>query len=268
MEDIKQHKSFFGEVKVEGSTPSTVTARITDQTVDHDNEVILSQGMDAKHFLESDPTIFFNHKYDTIPVAKCISLKKFDDHVMATCQFMPRPENHPESAEWLPDTLFAAYQGGYLSGFSIGYKTKKARRATANDRDKFGPDVERVIEQYEMFEFSVAPKGANKNALTEMVSKSLISEEEVKTYFSDLEVKATEEPTEEEVQHAEEIAEVLEDKPEVVEDKPEESKAVKQTVVFFASQKTIEKPKVIKKKSLSTAELVAIELKKLRGQLR
>lgn len=171
----KLTKAFSSEI-----TPSEgercVTATITTSSVDRDGESIVAQGMNSKNF-EMNPVIMLGHDYFTLPIGKCVSLKRVGDSVVAKMQFAERPTDYPEGKEWVPDTLLSLYQQKVMNAFSIGFVPIEARAATTKDIETYGANCKRVYSKWELLEVSAVPIPANQDAVAMAVSKGLMGAE-------------------------------------------------------------------------------------------
>lgn len=158
--------------KAEGSSERTVTGWISTTTVDRDGEVLLPGGLDASEF-NKNPVVLFGHDASRLPVGKAFGITKTPRGVRASVKFASRPPEHPDAAEWVPDTIHHLYREGVLSAFSVGFTVPEGgiRDATAKDAERFGDGVRRVITRWAMHEFSIVPVPANPDALATMVSK-------------------------------------------------------------------------------------------------
>jgi hypothetical protein len=165
-----------------------VVAKICVPVVDRDGEVVMPQGCVSKDF-EINPVVFYSHSYQVPgmqnlpPVGKCKALKREGDCLVAKTVFASRPDNHPQGAEWLPDTLFSLYQQGVLKGFSIGFSPIESRAATKGDREVYGPTCKTIYSKWNMLEYSVAPIPCNQEAVVIAVSKGIITADGARTMF-------------------------------------------------------------------------------------
>ena len=91
-------KAFSADVSVnEGER--AVTAKISTIAVDRDGEVLIPRGCDVKDF-EKNPIVYLAHDYFTLPVGKCVAIKRTDDEIIAKTVFASRPPDHPAGEEW------------------------------------------------------------------------------------------------------------------------------------------------------------------------
>jgi hypothetical protein len=178
-------KAFSSDITViEGER--AVSAVISTTAVDRDREVLIPQGCNAKDF-EKNPVIFLNHNYadfwgsdsttEKLPIGKCVALKRGDDAISFKMVFAERPANHPEGAEWTPDTLLALYQQGVMSAFSVGFIPVEGRAATDKDVATFGADCRYVHSKWKLLEVSCVPLPANQEAVSLAVSKGILTQE-------------------------------------------------------------------------------------------
>jgi len=153
-----------------------VVAKINTAVMDRDGEVVLPLGCDATEY-EANPVVFFMHDHWSLPVGKCVSLKRETDSLSAKMVFAARPENHPAEKEWLPDTLLALYQQGVMSAFSIGFSVIESRQPSKKDLETYGGECRRVISKWKLLEFSPVTIPANQEAVALAVSKAFTPEQ-------------------------------------------------------------------------------------------
>ena len=149
----------------------TVTARISTTSVDREGDVLLPSGLDLRDF-KKNPVVLLGHSDSALPVGKATSIRRESDGVVATVKFAERPAGHPDSVEWIPDTIFSLFQQGVLKAFSVGFIPQEMREPTEKDVRKFGEDVRSVITKWSLLEFSVVNVPANQDALVQQVAKS------------------------------------------------------------------------------------------------
>lgn len=171
-------KTFTADLSV-ADGDRCVTASISTIQVDRDGEVLIPQGCDATEFQRS-PTVFYNHDYG-LPIGRCESIRRTDNHVEAKTRFAKRPDGH--EGEWLADTVFALIQQGVVNGFSVGFIPVEGRHPSKSDRTKMGPKVRYVYSKWKLLEYSVAPLPCNQDALVMAVSKGVVSPHTAKQLF-------------------------------------------------------------------------------------
>lgn len=180
-----RRKGAGAEFKVSDGRERTFVAKITSSAMDRDREVLLPDGMRTTDF-EQNPVMFWNHDYSLPPIGQVRNLHRKKDHWLAEGVFASRPESHPDGAEWFPDTVHDLMKQNVIRGVSVGLKPDHVRRATVEDKDTFGKNVESVVARWDLLELSVAPLPANQEALVQAVSKGLVAKSAVADLFPDL----------------------------------------------------------------------------------
>lgn len=189
-------KAFSTEVTVtEGER--AVTAKISTAAVDRDGEVLVPMGCGTKDF-EKNPVVFLNHDYFSLPVGKCVAIKRTDEAIIAKTVFAERPTDYPADKEWVPDTLLSLFKQGVVKGFSVGFTPLEVRPATDKDAVKYGKGVNRIYGKWNLLEYSVAPLPANQEAVATAVSKSLCTAEFAKSVLGFTETETPIEPEQKE----------------------------------------------------------------------
>jgi HK97 family phage prohead protease len=159
------------------STAGGFTATITTAAIDRDNEVVIPQGMNAAEY-ETNPVLFWNHDYN-LPVGKCVKLTRETNGIVGEFEFAKRPDGF--EGQFFPDFVSALVGQGIVRGVSIGYSAEEGgtRRATVDDRKRYGGNVDTVYSKWKLMEVSVAPMQANPAALISAVRKGLLSGSDV-----------------------------------------------------------------------------------------
>jgi len=162
----------------DNTDPNEKTALLTasTQALDRDTEVLIARGINLKHYLKN-PVVAWNHDLSIPPIGRAKWARVEEDNTLKTfVKFADRPSNHPEGAEWLPDTIHSLCQQGIIKGVSIGFFTLDASLPTTKEITE-RPELaacSRVIRKSLLFEVSIVPVGANQEALVESVSKGLL----------------------------------------------------------------------------------------------
>jgi len=244
---IERKEVLVNKVESLNEEEGTVWCTITTQGVDRMGDIVASEGIDTNEF-KKIPSVFINHDYSLLPVAKCLELKHMPDCIMAKMQFVlsvPVIKN-----------IFELVKAGVMKGISIGFDAKEVilkgskawdgicKSLKLNDTDK--EKAIRIISKWELYEFSLVSIPANSDCYTKSlkdakqeVSPELIKYLGIKELKNEPEVKAEvkQEVTEVKEVTKENVAEVVKDilkevvgeevKPEV---KPEVKEEVKQEV--------------------------------------
>jgi HK97 family phage prohead protease len=177
----KLTKAFSAEIKVTAGERA-VMAVISTDAVDREGDVLIPDGCNSKQY-ELSPSLFFNHDYYTLPVGKCVGLKREDSRIVAKFVLAERPADHPEGEEWFPSTLLSLFQQGVVNGFSVGFEILDSRPASPRDITKFGDGCRRVISKWRLYEVSVAPMPCQQEAVSLAVSKGFINQDAAEKIF-------------------------------------------------------------------------------------
>lgn len=147
---------------------------ITDDTVDADNEVVDLKSMDLTPLKERQ-FVAYNHNYSIPPIGKSIWQKLTGNKIIAKTLYAVTPPAGVSLDKWFPNTIFHLIKNGFLPGKSIGGVAKKvaptAEEIAANPVLK---DVKFIRKNAKVYEYSVTPIQANKNAIVQAVSKGEI----------------------------------------------------------------------------------------------
>jgi hypothetical protein len=151
------------------------TATVTTEMIDRDGEVVIAQGMNASEYL-TNPVLFYNHDYN-LPVGKCLSLERRPTSIVADFKFAERPDDF--EGPFFPEFVASMVGQGIVRGVSIGYTAENGgiRRATPDDRKRWGDSVHTVFNKWKLMEISVAPMQCNPGALISAVRKGAVDAE-------------------------------------------------------------------------------------------
>ena len=144
------------EIKVD-TDERTLTAVISTGTVDRDGEVLLPGGAGLEPFLKN-PVVLWAHDYSSPPIGKAQWIKKGRGRLTAKVEFA-----ETEQAE----EVYQLYKGGFLKAFSVGLIGKNSHAPTPDEIKKKPEwaEARRIIDQWELLEFSAVPVPANAEAL-------------------------------------------------------------------------------------------------------
>jgi len=167
----------------EESDPYKFTARMTTDSLDRQNEVVLPQGGDMKEFLATG-IVSFNHDYSS-PVGfpnKNKAVIRGENFIEAGMVFMKRPADYQR--EFFPDFARAfvtqATEAGIRPGVSIGFIPIESRLPSKADRERWGGDIQLVHSKWKLLELAIAPVQANQDAVVTAVGKGLMKREVAK----------------------------------------------------------------------------------------
>lgn len=147
-EDTVLRKQFVSDIEVQDDR--SVKFIITTGDADREKDIIDPNGWEVSNYLKN-PVVLFAHDYDSLPVARTVSLKQQDDKLIAVAEFA--------SAELNPmaERVFQMLKQGFLRGASVGFRPVAY---TFNDA-RGGVD----FAKQELLEFSIVPIPANAQAL-------------------------------------------------------------------------------------------------------
>jgi HK97 family phage prohead protease len=147
------YKGLDTEIKALGG--NKVEFVISSGSVDRDNDIVVPDGGDFKHW-RKNPVVLFAHNSHNPPVAKGSNIKiGSDKKIRATAEFTPNdlyPFGH---------MIGRMVSEGFLKATSIGFKPKKMKQADDQEKRPWGLD----FEEWELLEFSIVPIPANPEAL-------------------------------------------------------------------------------------------------------
>lgn len=165
------------EITADATNPRLFTCIMTKEVCDRDGEVVLLDGIDFKSF-ERNPVIMFEHGRDgkagKVPVGKALSATRNGNTFEAKVELAERPATHPVDAEWLPDTLASLIAQKCLNCVSIGFVQQGNRKATMEDKAKYGQNTKSIITKSDLFELSLTGIPVNAEALMTARGKSLV----------------------------------------------------------------------------------------------
>lgn len=146
---------------------------ITDNSIDEDGEVMDIKSLDFSPLRENGSIVAYNHNYNAPPLGKSLWQKIVKDSIKAKTQYATPPDN---KTEFFPETIFQLVKQGFLPGKSIG-GTAKFRKFT-EEEIAAKPELKNakgLRYNGKVYEYSVVPFRANKNAVVEVVSKSVLT---------------------------------------------------------------------------------------------
>jgi hypothetical protein len=93
-------------------TKRTIVHKINTDSIDRYNTVILPRGGRFENY-RNNPTVFWNHSGNDLPIAKNLDIKVYDRKIIARTQFLPNKAN-----DWA-DMIFDMYADGFLNAWSV-----------------------------------------------------------------------------------------------------------------------------------------------------
>ena len=140
------------------SEERTVTAIISSDAIDRDDEVLLPKGADIEQF-EKNPVVLWSHNSSLPPIGKAIWIERKGKKIVAKVKFAETE---------LAEEIWQLFKGGFLKAFSVGFQPKSPGRAPTPAEIKKRPElasVRRIFDDWEMLEFSAVAVPANPEAL-------------------------------------------------------------------------------------------------------
>ena len=168
-------KQFVAEVKVD-TDERTVTAIISTSGIDRDGDIILPSGVDLEQY-EKNPVVLWAHNHSGTPIGRAQWVKKGRKAITAKVEFAETE---------LAEEVYQLFKGGFLKAFSVGFISKKSHKPTPEDIRKRPEwsEAYRIIDEWELLEFSAVPVPANADALAMAVKSADVElSEDVKKAF-------------------------------------------------------------------------------------
>lgn len=144
-ESLKELIEKANDPKLDKAELGTFEVVITTGDVDRHGEVVNPDGADVKNF-KKNPVVLLNHNYWGLPIGVATSLKKTDGKWIAKGIFAPTDD---------AQTVRHLYDAGIMKATSIGFIVKERKK-----------DDQKVINKWELLEFSFVTVPANPDALT------------------------------------------------------------------------------------------------------
>ena len=140
------------------SEERTVTAVISSDAIDRDDEVLLPKGADIEQF-QKNPVVLWSHNSHLPPIGKALWIERKGKKIIAKVKFAETE---------LAEEVWQLFKGGFLKAFSVGFQPKSPGRVPTPAEIKKRPElasVRRIFDDWEMLEFSAVAVPANPEAL-------------------------------------------------------------------------------------------------------
>lgn len=108
-------KSFSTEITDDQPDQRRLKFTISTDAVDRDGDILAASGWLLGSYLKN-PVVMWAHDYQTMPIAKTVSIRRTEHGLVATAEFPP-PGVHG-----FADTVFAMARGGFIGASSVGFK--------------------------------------------------------------------------------------------------------------------------------------------------
>jgi len=169
----KQFKQYIAKVDTDDED-RTLTAVISTDAVDRDDEVLKPLGVDFDSYLKN-PIVLWAHDYHSPPIGKTLWITKSRTKITAKMKFADTPR---------AEEIYQLYKGKYLNAFSVGFLSKESHRPEPKEIEK-RPELSRarnIIDKWELLEYSPVPVPANPEALaTAVKTKEITVSKELQT---------------------------------------------------------------------------------------
>jgi phage head maturation protease len=159
---IERKEVFVNDVQSVNENDLTAICIISTQNVDRTGDVVLSNGIMTDEFKQI-PSIYVNHNYATLPIAKCLDIVHKSGMIEAKIQFVKEDE--------LSMKVFNLVKNGVMRGISIGFDAEevilKGSKVFDETCKSLNMDVSsyqkthRIISKWNLYEFSVVSIPAN-----------------------------------------------------------------------------------------------------------
>ncbi len=160
------YKQYIAKVEVDDDE-HTVTAVISTDVVDRDNEVMKPNGANLENFMKN-PVVLWAHNYTEPSIGKALWVKTTRKHITAKTKFADTPR---------AEEIYQLYRGGYLKAFSIGFIPTESHKPEPKEIEK-RPELAKarlIIDKWELLEYSPVPVPSNPEALATAVKTKEIT---------------------------------------------------------------------------------------------
>ena len=167
MPEQKQFREYIA-TKETSDEENTATAAISTDTVDRDREILLPKGAELGNFYKN-PVVLWAHDYSGTPVGKAKWIKSGRKYIKAMWTWAKTVKAQEIKQLW---------EGGFLNAISVGFIPKEGHEPTPKDIDKVPEwaEARRIVDKWELLEFSIVPVPANPDALASIKALNLSKE--------------------------------------------------------------------------------------------
>jgi HK97 family phage prohead protease len=143
----------------------STTELINTPAVDRDKEILVPRGADLSHY-QSNPQVLWAHNYQQPPIGRAAWVKKKTEGLLAKTIY---------AATAFADEVWTLVKGGFLPGRSVGFIPLEAHEPDEKEIRKYPERAEarRIIDKWELLEYSVVPVPSNRQALQQAIAKGL-----------------------------------------------------------------------------------------------
>ncbi len=152
---------------------------LSDETYARDGAILISKGLDLKNY-QSNPVVCRGHNTDK-QIGMCLRVwyERETESVKAWILFLDDRVDRTGCAE----TTFRMVASGATKASSISFDVRRARRISPDEMKQFKMDDDYVviIDESELYEFSIVTLPSNVNAMKESITRGLITREAIGT---------------------------------------------------------------------------------------
>ena len=141
------------------------TELINTPNVDRDKEILIPRGADLTYY-KQNPQVLWAHSYSTPPIGKAAWVKKKPEGLLAKTIY---------ATTELAEEIWQLVKGGFLPARSVGFIPMESHEPDEKEIRKYPEraDARRVIDKWELLEYSVVPVPSNREALQQAMAKGL-----------------------------------------------------------------------------------------------
>ena len=154
----------------------TITAVISDETLDRQGDIVIQDGIDFTEY-KKNPVVLYNHNISgfgdsvpRLPIGKTLSVKTVGTQTEATIQFTTQEEN-PFGYQ-----VGKLFESKTMRAWSIGINTLEEETINVDGRKA------NVLKKTELVEISATEVGANRNALSKAYKAGHITKDFYDSY--------------------------------------------------------------------------------------
>lgn len=159
------HRGYEAKLEDVDRDKRTLVWRISTDTKDRDQEVILPKGIKLERF-KQNPSVLWAHDYSMPPIAKALWTKASAHELISKPRFVAEGK-YPWTNADFASLVFEMYADGNMSTSSVGFIPVRGREPTEADL-KARPDwagTFYIHEEVELLEYSAVPVPSNPDAL-------------------------------------------------------------------------------------------------------
>jgi HK97 family phage prohead protease len=161
----------FLSLKAGAVTGQEFIGLVSTTAIDRDDEVLLPEGCRMANYVKNPILLWQHDPHMPIGTGDRAGIKATQDGIRIAYRLAKRPDWY--EGEFFPDYVRALIADGVLKGLSVGFRPLEGgiRNASAKDVERFGPEVRRVINKWELLEVSVVSIPSNPDAHIAAITK-------------------------------------------------------------------------------------------------